>query len=218
MTCESVVTAQSGSSDRPYILKQILVWAMCLLVWPLGVASALTYRWFGKEEIFSSSAKLLSLLPGRVGQYVRAAFYKMTLEESHYDLMVGFCSYFAHPTAKVGRRVGTGSFTIIGTTDIGDDVLIASRVSVMSGKYQHLDRTSADNQSNVPHYERVRIGKGTWLGEGCVVMASVGSRCIVSAGSVVTKPMPDHMTAIGNPARFLPMGGYSDVRNASAAD
>jgi acetyltransferase-like isoleucine patch superfamily enzyme len=34
-------------------------------------------------------------------------------------------------------------------------------------------------------------------------MADVGANCIVSAGSVVTKPMPAGMTAIGNPARFL---------------
>jgi acetyltransferase-like isoleucine patch superfamily enzyme len=216
MTSESVTANGSLSADRPYMLKKLLVWTMSFLVWPLGVTSSLTYRWFGKEEIFGFSAKLLSLLPGRVGQYVRAAFYKMTLEESHYDLMVGFCSYFAHPTARVGRRVGTGSFAIIGTVDIGDDVLIASRVSIMSGKYQHLNRENPERRPNQPLYERVQIGQGTWLGEGSLVMASIGTNCIVSAGSVVTKPMPDHMTAIGNPARFLPMGGYSDVRNASA--
>lgn len=200
----------SMSLERPYGLKRVLVWCMVLFLWPFGVASSVTYRWLGTEEVFSFSAKLLSLIPGRLGQYSRAAFYKMTLAECHYDLMVGFCSYFAHPTARVGRRVGTGSFSIIGTVDIDDDVMIASRVSIMSGKYQHLDPDATDQRSKSPKYERVRIGSGSWLGEGCIVMASIGSRCIVSAGSVVTKPMPDAMTAIGNPARFLSMGGYSN--------
>jgi acetyltransferase-like isoleucine patch superfamily enzyme len=201
--------AAQVSVERPYGLKRLLVWFFGLFLWPLGLASHVTYHWFGKEEVFSFSAKLLSLIPGRLGQYSRAAFYKMTLEECHYDLMVGFCSYFAHPTARVGRRVGTGSFSIIGTVDIDDEVMIASRVSVMSGKYQHLDQGAADRRTNSPIYERVKIGEGSWLGEGCIVMASIGSHCIVSAGSVVTKPMPSSTTAIGNPARFLPMGGYS---------
>jgi virginiamycin A acetyltransferase len=197
--------------ERPYGLKQAVVGVLYLFVWPFGVPSVLSYRWFGSEEIFSFSAKLLSLIPGKIGQYVRAAFYKMTLEQSHCDLMVGFCSYFAHPTACVGRRVGTGSFTIVGTADIADNVLISSRVSVMSGKYQHLDQGSGAESPRRPLYERVRIGQGSWLGEGCIVMASIGSQCIVSAGSVVTKPMPDLTTAVGNPARFLQMGGFSNV-------
>lgn len=195
--------------ERPYGLKRLLVWFMYIFLWPLGLASRLTYHWFQMEEVFSFSAKLVSLIPGRLGQYCRTAFYKMTLEECHYDLMVGFCSYFAHPTARVGRRVGTGSFSIIGMVEIEDEVMIASRVSIMSGKYQHLDHAATDQRSGSPIYERVVVGKGSWLGEGCIVMASIGSRCIVSAGSVVTKPMPDSTTAIGNPARFLPMGGYS---------
>jgi virginiamycin A acetyltransferase len=197
--------------DRPYGLKQFVVWVLYLFVWPFGIPSMLAYRWLGSEEVFSFSAKALSLIPGKAGQYIRAAFYKMTLEESHCDLMVGFCSYFAHPTARVGRRVGTGSFTIVGTADISDNVLISSRVSVMSGKYQHLDPGSTDEAPRHPVYERVRIGQGSWLGEGCIVMASIGSQCIVSAGSVVTKAMPDRTTAIGNPARFLQMGGFANV-------
>jgi virginiamycin A acetyltransferase len=172
---------------------------MYLLVWPFGLLSLLPYKLFGNEAVFDFSAKFLSLLPGKVGQYLRAAFYKMTLTESHYDLMVGFCSFFSHPTARAGRQVGIGSFSIVGTADIGDGVLIASRVSVLSGKYQH----GQAGDRIEPVFTRVRIGSGSWLGEGSVVMADIGERCVVSAGSVVTKSMPARSTAIGNPARFI---------------
>lgn len=184
----------------PYTLKRQLVWIMYLFVWPFGIASALPYRIFGSEGIYDFCARLLSLIPGKIGQYVRTAFYKMTLLECQYDLAVGFCSYFAHPTSRVGRRVGTGSFTIIGTADIGNNVMISSRVSVLSGKYQH----GATGESINPVFTRVSIGSESWLGEGSIIMADVGEQCVVSAGSVVTKPMPSRMTAIGNPARFLP--------------
>jgi len=34
-------------------------------------------------------------------------------------------------------------------------------------------------------------------------MADVGEHCIVGAGSVVTKPIPDFSVAVGNPARVI---------------
>jgi len=186
-----------------YEFKRAIVVSMYALVWPFGLASNVNYRWFGSEAAFGFSAKLLSLVPGKIGQYLRAAFYKMTLTECHYDLMVGFCSYFAHPTARAGRRVGTGSFTIIGTANIGDGVLIGSRVSILSGKHQHGSFLNGVTPSAEGHFEPVAIGGGSWIGDGAIVMASLGEHCMVSAGSVVTKPAPDRVVAVGNPARFL---------------
>jgi len=186
-----------------YKLKCLIVYGLYVLVWPLGVPSRLAYQFFGSEAVFEFSAKLLCLLPGKVGQYLRAAFYKMTLAGSHCDLMVGFGSFFAHPTARVGRKVGMGSFTIIGTAVIGDGVMIGSRVSVLSGKYQHGSFLPGASPGQAARFETVTIGAGTWIGEGAIVMASLGRHCMVSAGSVVTKPAPDRVVAVGNPARFL---------------
>ena len=186
-----------------YESKRIIVYAMYLLVWPLGLPSHLAHKWFGSEALFEFSAKVLSLIPGKIGQYIRAAFYKMTLTECHCDLMVGFCSFFAQPTVKAGRGVGMGSFTIVGTSVLGDGVLIGSRVSVLSGKYQHGSFLRGPTLSGEGRFEAITIGAGSWIGEGAIVMASLGQHCMVSAGSVVTKPAPDRVLAVGNPARFL---------------
>ncbi len=186
-----------------YSTKRLIVYGLFLVVWPFGLTSRLAHRRLGSELPFDFSAKLLSLIPGKIGQYVRAAFYKMTLTESHYDLMVGFGSFFSHPTARAGRHVGMGSFTIVGTANIGDNVMIASRASVMSGKTQHGRPLYGSARPHELKLEAVTIGEGCWIGEGAIVMASLGRQCIVSAGSVVTKPAPDHAIAVGNPARFL---------------
>jgi len=186
-----------------YEIKRIIVHTLWLVVWPFGLPSRLAHRWFGSELPFDFSAKLLSLIPGKIGQYLRASFYKMTLAECHCDLMVGFCSFFSHPTARVGRHVGMGSFTIVGTAVLGDNVMIGSRASVTSGKTQH---GSPLRGMAAPHeliLKTVTIGEGCWIGEGAIVMASLGRQCVVSAGSVVTKPAPDFSVAVGNPARFL---------------
>jgi acetyltransferase-like isoleucine patch superfamily enzyme len=195
-----------------YESKRIIVYCMYVLVWPFGLLSHLTYKWFGSETVFDFSAKFLSLIPGKTGQYIRAAFYKMTLTECHYDLMVGFGSFFSHPTAKVGRQVGMGSFTIVGTAVLGDGILIGSRVSVLSGKYQHGSYLPGKTPPGEGRYETVTIGAGSWIGEGAIVMASLGQHCMVSAGSVVTKPAPDGVVAVGNPARFLRGAEAQDVQ------
>ena len=197
-----------------YEVKVVAVSATHILTCPFAVPALIAYRVFQSERLFDFSAKLLSLLPGRVGQLVRASFYMQTLSRCHYDIAVGFCSFFSHPNAEVGRSVGIGSFSIIGTAQLADGVMVASRVSVLSGKYQHGGgRRGRASRVNQLELQRVHIGEGSWLGEGCLVMADVGRHCIVSAGSVVTKTVPDDATAIGNPARFL---RYADKPEAAA--
>ncbi|MHB8254067.1 MAG: acyltransferase [Acidiferrobacter sp.] len=187
-----------------YEVKVVAVCIAHLVTWPLALPALIAYRSLGSERIFDFCAKLLSLLPGRTGQYLRASFYMQTLNRCHYDLAVGFGSFFSHPSAEVGRCVGIGSFSIIGTARLSDDVMVASRVSVLSGKYQHGGGARGRSiKGNALELQMVHIGEGSWLGEGCLVMADIGRHCIVSAGSVVTKAVPDNATAVGNPARFL---------------
>lgn len=186
-----------------YEIKGGIVIFLYLFTWPFILASLIAYKYFSSEGIFSFSAQLLSIIPGKIGQYIRTSFYSLTIEECKYDLMVGFCSFFAHPTARVGRRVGLGCFSLVGTAHISDNVLISSRVSILSGKYQHGSPSNEPLSQDPVKYRVVKIKSGVWLGEGSVVMADIGKNCIVSAGSVVTKDMPDNYTAIGNPARFL---------------
>ena len=48
----------------------------------------------------------------------------------------------------------------------------------------------------------VTIGDDCWLGGNVVVCPGVkiGNRCIIAAGSVVTRDIPDDSLAAGNPA------------------
>ena len=187
----------------PYGLKCVLVSLFCAVTWPLSLPARITHRRFGSETIFDFSAKLLSLVPGKLGQYLRTSFYVVTLDQCPADLSVAFGSFFSHATAIVGRSVVIGSFSIIGTARLGNGVSMASHVSVLSGKHQHGSALHGLSAAHEVHYEMVTIGDGCWIGQGAIVMASVGRQCIVGAGSVVTKPAADRSVLGGNPAKFL---------------
>lgn len=49
------------------------------------------------------------------------------------------------------------------------------------------------------------IGQGSYVGPRAIVMpgVSVGRDCVVSAGAVVTRDVPDGATVVGNPARIV---------------
>jgi acetyltransferase-like isoleucine patch superfamily enzyme len=51
--------------------------------------------------------------------------------------------------------------------------------------------------------DKIVIGKDSWLGNSSVVMANVGCKSIVAAGSVVIRDLAPYSVAGGNPAKVL---------------
>lgn len=88
---------------------------------------------------------------------------------------------------------------------IGDNVLIASHVLVTSENH------GIDPESELAYVEQqlqaapVYIGDGCWIGEKVCILpgVSIGKKCVIGAGSVVTKSIPDYSMAVGNPARVI---------------
>ena len=172
-----------------YEYKRILVRIFHLATWPLTVPSILFYEVFGITGVFNFCATLISLIPGMVGQYLRASFYMQTLSKCSYDLAIGFCSFFSHPDSQVGYRVYIGSFSIIDPAFLEDDTLISSRVLISK---------SISNDS-----ELIRIGKESWVGEGAIIMHDVGEKCLIGAGCVVNRPISNGHVVVGHPMRTI---------------
>jgi acetyltransferase-like isoleucine patch superfamily enzyme len=51
----------------------------------------------------------------------------------------------------------------------------------------------------------VRIGDGSWIGARAIILpgVTIGRRCLVAAGAVVSKDVPDDTLVAGNPARVV---------------
>lgn len=100
-----------------------------------------------------------------------------------------------HPAAQIGRRlfIDHGMGVVIGeTAEIGDDVTLYHGVT--------LGGTSLEVGKRHPTLE-----DGVVVGAGAKILGSftVGKNAKIGSNSVVTKPVPAGVTAVGNPARYL---------------
>ena len=183
-------------------VKRLAFGVAAVVAAPFAVAARIE-RWLGGGDLFYVlGAQALALLPGYPGVYVRAAYYRATLERCHWEVHVGFGSVLLRREASLDRYASMGCYCVIGHADIGAGAMIGSRVSIPSGKRQHLEKSGRPS-SDVARYDRVSIGAGAWIGEAAIVMADVGAASIVAAGAVVSVPVPAGTTASGNPARVV---------------
>ncbi len=111
------------------------------------------------------------------------------------------------PVVSIGDRVliGKGS-GIVGhhTVKIGDDVFTGHHVYITDANHGYEDVSLPIGKQFAPT-RAVRIGSGSWLGHGTVVLpgSDIGRNVVVGAGSVVTGALPDFSVAVGNPARVI---------------
>jgi acetyltransferase-like isoleucine patch superfamily enzyme len=158
-------------------------------------------RW---RTIYSLFAQSYSLAPGIPGDYLRIAFYHLTLAQCPLSSRISFGSFFAHSDATLGPGVYIGSYCILGKTVIGERTQIASGVQVLSGRHQHKRGDKGEIRgSEEGEFSRITIGPNCWIGAAAIVMADVGEGSTIGAGSVVSRPIPAHAVAVGSPARMI---------------
>ncbi len=111
------------------------------------------------------------------------------------------------PVVSIGDRclIGRGS-GIVGHLEItiGDDVWTGHHVYITDQNHGYDDVDLPISKQAMPE-RPVRIGDGSWLGHGTVVLpgATIGRHVVVGANSVVTGDIPDFSVAVGSPARVV---------------
>lgn len=175
-----------------------------LLVLPFFLLYRLASLLMGPRRAFPGWSQFMCLFPGFIGVFLRRAFYRLVFPRVDRDVCISFGTIFSHPTSELGKTVYIGSFCCLGDVTLEDDVLIASHVSIANGGCQHgTDRLDIPMREQPGTWPRITIGQDTWIGDRAVIMADVGKKCIIAAGAVVTKPIPDYAVAAGVPARVL---------------
>jgi len=159
-----------------------------------------------KEVTFSSCSQFLSLFPGKIGSYLRVGFYRYTAVYCHPVSVISFATIFSQQDITIEKGVYIGPQCNIGKCHIQQDCLLGSGVHIMSGSGQHdFSDVNTPIQQQGGYYEKIVIGKDTWIGNGALIMASIGKHSIVAAGSVVVKDVPDYAIVAGNPAKIIKM-------------
>lgn len=112
------------------------------------------------------------------------------------------------PSVYIGHNVCIGfnfSLLVAEKVTIEDYVLIASNV-LISSENHGMDPLLSKSYTDQPLIAKpVHIGMGCWLGEKSMIMPGVtlGKKCIVAAGAVVTKSFPDYCLIAGVPAKCI---------------
>jgi acetyltransferase-like isoleucine patch superfamily enzyme len=179
-----------------------------------GLASVAALPWLvsywmrapvmGRNRALEGSTQSLAWLPGFVGQYVRRAFLQRALDHCSRTAVIEFGTIFSQAGARLDEGVYVGPRCHLGLVHLEQDVLVAAGVHIPSGAATHaFDDVSEPIRDQESRRTRVRVGAGAWIGSAAVVMADVGRGCIVGAGAVVTKALPDYVVAAGVPARVI---------------
>lgn len=186
------------------LFKGIIRLFFVLLAAPLCAGYGCQAACMGRRRAIADWSQLLALFPGIAGDYLRLAFYRCALQSVGDDCVISFGVLFSSPMTTVGRTAYIGPYCVLGEVELGDDVLLGSQVSIMNGARQHgIERLDIPVREQPGQWPRVRIGRDSWIGDRAIVMADVGEHCVVGAGAVVTKVVPDYAIVVGNPARIV---------------
>jgi acetyltransferase-like isoleucine patch superfamily enzyme len=157
---------------------------------------------------FRHKAIALGQTTGVYGIYLRRNWYRQTLNKCGINLTVGFGSYIVYPSVEIGNNCAIEENCVISNCSIGDDVIVAANVSIMSGAHHHpVDDLSLKFRDHVNPLGHVRLGNNVWVGTHAVIMADVGTGAVVAAGAVVTRPVVDNAIVAGCPAKFIRFRG-----------
>lgn len=111
---------------------------------------------------------------------------------------------------SIGKRVHIGRNSFIAASnriELADDVLIGPYVTIVDHTHRYLDQDQPIREQGITQEGFVKIGAGAWIGAGATVLGhkglSIGENAVVAAHAVLTKDLPPHCVAIGNPAQIM---------------
>lgn len=186
------------------VIKKFTRAVVILVMLPLVILYFLLIQVANKDNIFSAFSQFISLFPGQLGNYSRAAFYRFSMTHCDLDTVIGFGTLFSQQDTELVSGCYIGPQSNIGKCRLEANCLLGSGVHVMSGRDQHnFDDLNTPISQQGGIFTKITIGEDTWVGNGALIMANVGKKCIIAAGSVVIHDLPDFAIAAGNPAKII---------------
>ena len=114
------------------------------------------------------------------------------------------------PELSIGNNSGIGiKCELYGKITIGNDVLMGPEVIIYTQNHCTRDKNKSIISQGYDDMKPVSIGNDVWIGRRVMIMpgCKIGNGCVIAAGAVVTKNMPDYTIVGGVPARVLKKRG-----------
>lgn len=110
------------------------------------------------------------------------------------------------PTIRYGGNMNVGE-----RCDLGDNTTLTAHAPIRIGddftgaSGLHIDSGTHDVDTFEPHVAEIVIGDRVWCGVRVTILSGVhiGNDCVIGAGAVVTKSIPDNSLAVGVPAKVV---------------
>lgn len=182
------------------ILKKTIFYLAVLIISPLILITKISLA-LGIEESYRFIAQMLSIVPGKPGSFLRVAYYHYTATNTTTQCFYWLWNLFSKRNIIIKNGVSIGAYCVIGSVEIGEETLIASKVSIPSGRHQHGDDTPSSDKWESMKTSIIKIGAHCWIGENSLILADVGNNSII--GGVVVKAIPENVVAVGNPATVV---------------
>jgi acetyltransferase-like isoleucine patch superfamily enzyme len=88
------------------------------------------------------------------------------------------------------------------------DVIIGQQVAILDHNHAYEDIMTPILNQGITEGGRIRIGQGSWIGRGSVIICprgelTIGRHCVVGLNSMVMRSIPDYSVVFGSPATII---------------
>lgn len=160
-----------------------------------------------KEEAWVWIEFLFSLIPGRVGDYLRGFLVGIFSRKCGGLLKVRALAHIWHVrNFSYGHHCSVGRFasiSCVGQITMGNYVIMGPNVMITT--YNHGLERSKRIGAQVPKVKDVTIGNDVWIGGYVCILpgVTIGDGAIIAAGAVVNKDVEPYAIVGGVPAKVI---------------
>lgn len=110
---------------------------------------------------------------------------------------------------KIGENTSIGEFNNIraagGSIIIGSNCLISQYVTLVASNHNIQKDKLIIEQGWDELKTDIQIGDDVWIGANCTILpgVNIGDGCVIAAGSIVTKDVPEYSIVIGSPGKVI---------------